>query len=155
MPRVEIPLVGSNNEARSRSANIQRTVNWIPEQEASGASNSASLYPTPGLKLYGNGGGSGTRGNGLKWNGNGYFVSGADVVKVTPAGVFTTIGTIGTSTGRIEMVAGRSMFMLVDGALGYTYDGTTFGQIVDADFPANPISCSWLFDYFAVCSSTP
>jgi hypothetical protein len=46
-----------------------------------------------------------------------------------------TIGTLNANTGRVPIARGRNYIAMVDGTDGYTYDGTTFAQIADPDFP--------------------
>ena len=54
-----------------------------------------------------------------------------------------------------QIARGRSYIMIVDGTDGYTYDGTTFAQITDADFPGqtgagSPTHCVYIDGFFIV-----
>lgn len=153
MPRIPLSFVGGQSVSRSSFASDQQTINMYVRPEASGAKVPAGLYCTPGLSPYGTGGTGPCRGNGVVWDGNAYFVSGPNLVKVDPNGVFTTIGTLSTSLGHVSMAASMSYLMVVDGTDGYTYDGTTFATITDPDFP----SCDYVEvvdSYFIVNNTT-
>ncbi len=145
---MSLPFVGGTNTASSVNSSTQRTINWIPEGDQH-AKYPMRLIPRPGLATFGNAGSSEVRGT-LRFNDNGYAVVGGDVKKTTPAGIVTTVGTLSTTTGTVEMVAGRSQFMIVDGVNGYYSDGVTVSVIVDADFDDTATSVTWMDTYFIV-----
>ena len=148
MPRELLPLFGPNQEARLPRVNAQRSVNLYPSIEKPGAKGQVVLYPTPGLTLTSQPASGVCRSDGVLFADNLYFVVGSSLVKVNSSGVGTSVGTLSTSGGRCVMAAGRSYLMIVDGANGYSWDGTTFASISDGDFPANPTHCEYLDGYF-------
>lgn len=109
-----------------------------------------ALYSTPGLKLAGTAGTGPWRSNLVEWEGDLYGVSGDTLYKINSSLSASSIGTLNTSGGRCEIVAGRTYMMLVDGTDGYTYNGTTFAAIADGDFPASPSHCTYLDGRFIV-----
>ncbi len=76
------------------------------------------------------------RGNGIdQHKGNGYFISGAELIRIDAGYNPTSLGNLDTTIGRIGMAEIGDQVMIVDGPNGYIYDGTTFAKISDADFP--------------------
>ena len=149
--RLPMPFIGEHAEGHSAAVNAQKCVNWYPQMERTGAHNVVSLYPTPGLVDLATGGAGGIRCNGVVWKDNLYFISGAELIKIDKSDITTSIGVMNTSVGRCSIASGRSYLMVVDGKDGWTYDGTTFAQITDGDFPiAN--YCTWTKGRFIVDS---
>lgn len=146
--RQEIPFVGSSYSNRSSNVNSQRTVNLWPRTQKQGAKSPVTLEGTPGLSLLGVIGTGPWRSNAVEFSGSIYAVSGNELIKITGSYSATSVGTLLTSGGRVEMAAGRNYLMVVDGTYGYTYNGTTFAQIADADFPASPSHCAYLDGWF-------
>jgi len=83
-----------------------------------------------------------------------YGVFGTKLVAMTTDVGNIEIGTLSTSSGQVQIARGRSHIMIVDGANGYTYDGTTFAAIADLDFPASPSHVVYLDGFFIVNDST-
>lgn len=148
--RIEIPFVGPDYANRSSNVNAQKTVNLYPRRQASGSKAVVALYSTPGLKKAGEAGTGPWRSNLIEWAGDLYGISGDTLYKINSSLSPTSIGTLNTSGGRCELAAGRAYLMVVDGTAGYTYDGTTFSQISDGDFPSSPSHCAYLDGRFIV-----
>lgn len=142
--RVTLPLADGHHVDKAAQISNQRAINWYPEAEAPGAKTAVSMKPAPGYVL------ATTQGNGpcrchpVVFQSDQYWVSGTQVFKQTTAGVVTLIGAILTSSGWCVLAAGRDYLMLVDGTDGWTWDGTTFARITDADFPASPTWCAYI-----------
>lgn len=86
-----------------------------------------------------------------------YGVWGDELIAQTTDQGCISVGTLNRvpSPGQAQMARGRSYIMIVDGTDGYTYDGTTFAQITDADFPGqtgagSPTHCVYIDGYFVV-----
>jgi hypothetical protein len=162
--RVAIPFVGPAAVSRSILVNNQATVNLMQAVKGPGAKSPVVLETAPGLVPI-----AGAVGNGP--------IRSSQMVstKIRPAtvandlcGVFgeklvalttdigdLTIGTLNSIGGRVVMARGRSHIMMVDGTDGYTWDGTTFAQITDADFPGqtgagSPTHVVYLDGFFIV-----
>lgn len=152
MPRnyKTIPLLGSDFAERSGEVNSQRTVNMWPRLTKPGSKSPIVLYPAPGLTQFCITSHSPNRGSGTVFNSFAYFVVGDELVQIDSNGTPLDKGTFDTTAGRIEMKAGRDYLMIVDGTTGWTWDGTTFGEIVDVDFPADPSHVAYLYNYFVV-----
>lgn len=150
MPRELLPLFGPNQEARLPRVNAQRSVNLYPSIEKPGAKGQIVLYPTPGLSLTSTPTSGVCRSDGVKFGDFLYMVIGASLVKISSDGTGTAVGTLNTSGGRCVLARGRTYLMIVDGTDGYTWNGTTFAAISDADFPTSPTYCEYIDGYFVV-----
>jgi len=150
MPRIGLPIAGARQVDRALKVNAQRSVNWYPELEGDGAASVLTLKPTPGLTLITQAGNGPRRSNSVTFKGATYFVSGAQLMKVTSAWAASAVGALNTSVGNCAIVAGRTHILVVDGGDGYTWDDTTFTTIADADFPAAPTQCGYIDGYFVV-----
>jgi hypothetical protein len=165
--RVSIPFVGPVSVSRSVQVNNQATVNLMQAVKGPGAKAPVVLETAPGLVPSISSVGAGP-------------IRSAQMVstKIRPAsvandlcGVFgdeliaqttdignLTIGTLNSSTGQVRMARGRNYIMIVDGVDGYTWDGTTFAQITDLDFPGvtgagSPTHVVYLDGFFIVNDS--
>lgn len=134
MKRQEIPFTGGNMEARSPDINSQKNVNLYFEAEM-GGKHPGALYSTPGLKLKLSKGTGPTRGNGVIFKKNLYFVSGNELIKIDSSFTATSVGTLSTTTGWVTMAENGVQIIITDGVDGYLWDDTNFSTIVDADFP--------------------
>ena len=139
--RITIPFVGQQANARSAQVNSQETLNFITSIQASGAKAPAILESAPGLVEIGPAGDGACRTpQFLQWRHpvdgtlDAYAAFGTSIVRISINGIFV-LGSIAAGTSRVRCARGRAAIMFVDGVAGYTYDGTTFAQIADADFP--------------------
>lgn len=148
MPRIPIPLQGSHQIGRANAASALECINMY--QETSKVSkNKVSLYPTPGLLALVSAGIGPCRGNGEEFDGNAYFVSGSKLIKIDSSFTASEVGTLTTSTGSVSMASSSTQLLIVDGADGYIWDGTTFTTISDIDFPRATV-CAYMDTYFIV-----
>lgn len=133
--RVPIPVTGPSFRSRSPNANSQRTINLYPKKESPGAKSVIGLYHTPCLNYEVTGGIGPTRSDFVKWKNKAYQVNGSELISIDSNNTKTVIGLLNTAGGMVVIDKGRDHIAIVDGTNGYTYDGTTFAQIADADFP--------------------
>jgi hypothetical protein len=124
--------VGPTYTLQSFSADCQRTVNWFPQFDESGAGKSvASLFATPGLRLFTNLGGLPTRGELTTAAGRMFCACGAKVFEVFADGSWATRGELATTTGFVGMAENGKQMMLVDGANCYSFDlGTNIMSVM-------------------------
>ena len=149
--RLTIPFAGPTQEDRAISVSSQKSVNMYAMAKKPGEKGRVVLYSDPGvLRLSSTAGTGPCRSNGLRWNENTYFVSGGKLYKQDINQTITEIGSLLTSSSRCVLAGGVSYLMLTDGTYGYSYDGTTFAQITDADFPTSPTHCAYLDGFFFV-----
>lgn len=131
-------LIQGAYTARSYIAEAQRCINLYIEPNPADAPYPTTHYPTPGLVRFGAPGTLGpTRCQYRATNGNAFEVIGNTVYMVSAAGVFSIVGTIGTSTGQCVMIDNGAYVMLVDGSIsGYTFTvaGGSFATISDPNF---------------------
>lgn len=154
--RDSIPILGPSSENSIVQTNPQRRVNLYLKQEAPGARSPYSLRHTPGLILVDTATGGVGRSNGIQFDAREFFVIGEMLVSVDANGLLSEVGTLLTSSGRVEMAAGRTYMMLTDGTYGYAYDGVTFTQNIqntDPDFPDGPTHCRYIDGFFIVNES--
>lgn len=152
MPRIS--LTGQSYEGLSIDVNYQRTVNWYPESDPTGK-DKLPLYPTPGYTTAFAAAGSGPVRAQIVLNSTLYVVSSDGFYSITAAGAVTSLGTLQTSSGRVEMAHNGDEILIVDGTQGCLYkeSTTTFTSDLnstDADFPKVATSCSFLDGYFIV-----
>lgn len=148
--RIPIPLLGGENRGRVATVNNQESINLYVTRNAPGAKGMIALYGTPGLDQLDNAPDQVGRSNGVEWKGLIYFVIGRGFYSINTEGTPTLIGNLATTTGRCSIAKGRSYIMLVDGTAGYTYNGTTFAQIADLDFPNDTTHVTYLDGRFIV-----
>lgn len=143
--RIQIPFVGQQAVSRSVIVNNQATVNFMQALKGRGAKAPMVLETAPGLVT------RGPCGNGPIRTGQMvsskirvgatenelYGVYGDNLVAQTLTAGNITVGTLNANPGRVRIARGRNYIALVDGVDGYTYNGTTFAQIADLDFPGN------------------
>jgi len=148
--RQKIPLLGGQSTHRIAKVKDQQTINWYPKAESPDAKSQVTLLPFPGLtKITTVNTGPG-RANMAVWKSNLYGVSGNALFKMDTSDVVTSLGTLNTSAGWCNIAVGRDMIMITDGTNGYTYDGTTFAVISDADYPDDATDCAYLDGRFLV-----
>jgi hypothetical protein len=153
--RIQIPFVGPTARDRSVAVNDQVTVNFMQAIKGRGAKAPVVLETGPGIVVNADAGDGPIRTNQMvnsKVSGAEvlYGVYGSKLVAQTTTSGNQNVGTLNTLTGRVEIARGRNYIMLVDGQYGYYYDGTTFAQIVDLDFPANPTHVRYIDGFFIV-----
>lgn len=130
---MKIPFVGPTYTSRSRDVNYQICRNFYLESDPSGK-NLIALYPTPGLNVAASVDTGPCRGNGIIFQGFAYFVLNNMLYRFDGASL-TAIGTLNTISGRVQMAENGDQLVVVDESDGWIYDGSTFSQISDGDFP--------------------
>ena len=162
--RQTIPFVGQESRLRSFQVDTQQTRNFITRILNPGAKQIAVLESAPGLVELGQSGDGACRSpRFVEWTHpvdktkDSYSVFGSDVVRLSVASGPVSIGSIPTGTASVRIARGRTHLLFVDGSHGYTYDGTTFAQIADLDFPdadsspaSSPTHCVYIDGFFVV-----
>ncbi len=163
--RMQIPFVGQTAVSRSVLVNNQRTVNFMQALKGRGAKAPLVLETAPGLvdlAAVGNGPlaspkmlpsriRTGSTAPEL------YGVYGDRLIAQTTDQGNIDVGTLNRvgAPGQVQMARGRQYVAMVDGTDGYTWDGTTFAQITDPDFPGqtgagSPTHIVYLDGFFIV-----
>jgi hypothetical protein len=145
---MKIPFVGPSGEARSLNQNAERTVNAYLEQNPAPGREWA-LYGMPGKVLRQTLATSPIRGC-IEMGGLTYWVAGNTVYKMTAAYVVTSLGTIGTSSGRVGLASNGTEVLIVDGVSGWLATSSALTEIADADFPDGVTVALCLDSYFIV-----
>lgn len=141
--RIQIPFVGQAARSRSVIVNNQQTVNFMQAIKGAGAKAPIVLETAPGLVDLAALGDGPIRSSQMKASAirvgatenELYGVYGTKLMAQTVTSGNIEIGTLNANPGRVNIARGRTYVALVDGVDGYTFDGTTFAQILDADFP--------------------
>lgn len=151
-------LVGSYDNQRISTINAERTVNMFEYFDINGK-RPKSLISTSGLLNANLNFGSATGGSRATFvfDDGIYQVFGSSVFLTTgTTGSLTTslIGTLGTTTGYVGIDANTYQVIFVDGIQGWIWDinQTTFDEITDTGFPANPIDVCYIDGFFLVAS---
>lgn len=147
----KIPFLGGSNKDKNISVNNQLTVNLMSAVKGHDAKSPVVLESIPGNIQ------RGTAGNGacrtaklINWKNLLYGVFGDRLIGISGALSVSAIGTLGTVGTQVSGARGRNYIMFVDGSNGYTYDGTTFAQITDLDFPSNATHVVYMDGFFIV-----
>ena len=123
------------------------------ETRPDGEKSTLVVYGTPGLNLFSDFGATPPRG-GMEFPSQSlsFVVQRGILWEVNNAGIATNRGMLNTASGRVSMSDNGVQIMIVDGTYGYIYNTTTlvFAQIVDVDFPANPVTVTYLGQRFIV-----
>lgn len=149
---MKIPFVGSSATARSLNANAERSVNcYLEYQMQDGASRPVALYGTPGLTLRATPAVVAAARGCIKLSDSlSIIVVGSSVYKMSTSYVLTSLGTIGTSTGRVGMASNGTEVLIVDGAKGWLATSSALTEVVDVDFPDGVTVALYLDGYFVV-----
>lgn len=153
----QLQLAGPHYSGRSLNAHAQTCINWYPEVTKLQEKTKIVLMPTPGTTIVQSVGIGPHRGS-IVHKDAVYYVSGNELIKQTTAGVFSSLGTISTSTGRVSMASNGAFgdqLIIVDGTDGYMWDSQalTLTVIADAQFPASPTKVVYMDSYFVVISA--
>lgn len=132
MSQLSLPV--ASYRLRATPASTSRLVNCYAEQLPPDAKTPVLLTRTPGITDWTTVG-TGPIGGLHAALGFLFVISGSKLYKVDSNKVATLLGDIG-SPGNIDIDSNTTSVVVVNEPLAYYYDGTTFGQITDADFTA-------------------
>lgn len=139
-------FIGPSYTLQSVNVDCQRSVNLFPEVNALGTGKekeTASLVPTPGLRLLLTLGAGPTRACWTASNGELFWVAGNKFYRISSSWVATELGTLNSSTGPVSMADNGIDVFIVDGANGYTWTigSSTFAVVADPNFyPADQVT---------------
>ena len=146
---MKIPFVGASHQSRSLSAANERSVNVYLERNPTPGREWA-LYGMPGLTLRATLGTAPARGC-VKMGSLTYWVSGNTVYTMDAAYTVASLGTIGTTSGRVGIATNGTQVLIVDGSSGWIATATTLTEIADVDFPDGVTKAVCCDSYFLVC----
>jgi hypothetical protein len=151
----QISLFGLGQAAKSPFVTAKQMTNLYAEVRPQGEKSALVAYGTPGLSapLVDFGATPIRGGREFPSLSVCYVVHRGVLWEVNNAGVATNRGTLLTTTGRVSMSDNGVQVMIVDGTYGYIYNTSTnvFAQVTDVDFPANPVTVTYLGRRF-VCN---
>jgi hypothetical protein len=154
---MKIPFFGLGKASRSQTVTAKVIQNLYMEQRPAGEKASVVAYGTPGLELFISFGDTAIRG----WisfpkDDVFYAVHRGTLWEVNNAGVKTSVGTLDTTEGKVQLAHNGTQVMIIDGTYGYTYNTSTdtFAKITDVDFPTSTGGLGFQDGYFIVSQST-
>ena len=145
-----VPLFGLGNVGKSVNVDAQKRTNLYVELQQDAEKSNMALFPTPGLLAFVNFGAYPSRGIYRKDNFL-YVVNRFTLWRVSNDGSMTSLGTLATSAGRVDMSDNGTQIIVVDGPNGYIYNTntSTFTQITSPNFPGAS-TVTFLNGYFVV-----
>lgn len=148
---MKISLVGGSSQQYSLPFNAERTVNLYAITDPRG-SDSASLYNTPGLKLFGNYGSGSIRACFSASTGRSFVVSGSALFEIYSDGTSVNRGALLTSSSIVTVADNGVQLGICDGTYAYmfTYATNAFAQVTDPDFPTSVGAIGYIDSYFMV-----
>jgi hypothetical protein len=136
---IPIPFCGGSFSARTPNAQAQRSVNFRPVllDAKDGTPPKIVLYPTEGRSLLVDLVGACIRGM-YEYNGTLYAVKDNTFYSINSNGVTTTLGTLLTTTGLVDIECNTVQLGINDGTYAYSYNLSSgaFAKIADVDFSA-------------------
>ena len=154
---MQAPLFGIGLKSRSAAVTAKRLINCYLEYRPLGEKVQVVAHGFYGTTEFSDAGGQPVRGAPVTVDEVVYCVIDNDLWSINNAGVATSIGSIGSSNGFIEMATDGDTVLFVDGSDGYLYDISadtlTDIRVSDADFPTAPISCTWLRGFYLVAKA--
>lgn len=130
-------FVGSTYTLQSVSADCQRCINLIPQQDESGSGKAAITYiGTPGLNEFAILGAEPIRVNYTASTGRMFTISGSVLWEITGQDLGNPKGSLLTDHGLVSIADNGLILFIVDGPNGYTFNLSTgdFERILDEDF---------------------
>lgn len=152
--KLRLPFAGPSYEARSRTADAQRTLNCFVEMDNNTPRAPVAIYGTPGTVLKATIGAGPHRGA-IKEGPYVYIVSGSGVYRMNSAYTATLLGNLSTSTGMVGIASSGSQILIVDGASGavVTTASGAFAVVADPDFPNGVKRVAYQDGYFVVTAN--
>lgn len=147
--RTERPLFGLGIQGKSPNVTANKLVNAYYEFHSMDRDRTAvSIHGTPGLSVFVDQGETPWRGlHPFPGNSLLYGVHRGAFYDINNAGVVTSRGTIGTTSGRVDVEDDGRYIVVVDGSEIYTYDttapATPIAAVADADRPTSPNTCTF------------
>jgi len=148
-----VPLWGQGEGYKSANVSRQRRINCYLEPQSDADRSPVTIYGTPGLTLFASLGVNSPRGaRTVIARSVTYIVAGSTLYSLNAAGVYTSLGTLNTSAGRVSLSDNGTQLMLVDGLNGYILNMNTnvFAVITDVNFPSGATTVAFLGGYFIV-----
>lgn len=142
----EQPLFGLGLQGKSPNVTANKLINAYYEFQKEPDRTLVAIYGTPGLTSWVDRGNTPWRG--LHAFGNTlYGVHRGTFYSINNAGTATARGTIGTTSGRVDICDDGTYIVVVDGSEIYTYNTTTpavdIAAVSDADRPTSPNTCTF------------
>lgn len=150
-----LPIFGGFNRVKPPEFDAERTINWFDVRdercptggylrEFSGIKSVVkTLLGTHGRKMF-------------AYRDNLFVVVGARVYLLDAALTYSQIGELPTTTGYVGIEANQRTpyphILFVDGVEGWIWDGSSFTQVTDSDFPPQPIDVAYQDTRFFVAS---
>jgi hypothetical protein len=144
--RIEAPLFGLGLQGKSPDVTANKLINAYYEFQTEEDGTKVAIYGTPGLTLKLDKGDTPWRGlHSFPGNSMLYGVHRGTFYSIDNAWSVTARGTIGTTSGRVDICDDGTRISVVDGSEIYVYDTSTpatpIAAVADADRPTSPNTC--------------
>lgn len=151
------PIFESFNQDRAKSGNNDLCINLYPEHtDGPKGPEIGCLFDRGGLVLLATVGSGPIRGQFVSNNGLMYVVSGNQFYSVSASYVSTLIGTVGSSSGPVQMVESPTQILIVDGTGGWCWNffTSTYTQVIPNSSTSNTGPSTVVYqDGFAIVNS--
>lgn len=126
-----VPLFGLGQQGKSPTVTAEKHLNLFAEFVPDGDKTNVAFYGTAGLDLFSSVNGATPIRGGFPIGDLIYYVHRGTLYSINNAGTRTSLGTLNTTSGRVDMAYNGSNILMVDGTNGYIYSITysTFFQI--------------------------
>jgi len=146
-----VPFFATGQQGKSHTVTAQRHLNLYAE--VSGDKSQIAFYGTPGTTLRVSFGDTPVRGW-IAVENLYYVVHRGTLYSVDNAGVKTSLGTLNTTEGRVDLAYDGTLILIVDGTNLYTLTlPATFAQVSGGFVPDGANTCAWLDGQFIVDQS--
>lgn len=146
-----LPFVGPSYALANRKASVQRSVNMFLQGMETPSKAPFILQSIPGLTLFATLGYE-IRGA-IEAAGRCFIVAGSTLYELNALGAATSMGTLSTSSGVVDMAWGTTQLVMVDGSNGYvlTLATNAFAQITSSSWQGSR-RVGYLDGYFIFAS---
>lgn len=147
-----VPLLGVGQVGKSSFVTRQSHLNLYAEIVKDAEKTQIAFYGTPGTTLFSEANGDTPVRGWIAVGSFFYYVHRGTFYKMDNSGTRTSLGTLNTTSGRVDLAYDGAVILVVDGTNGYTYTvaTTTFIQIASGTFPNGVTTCAWLDAEFIV-----
>ncbi len=147
-----VPIWGLGQQGKSPTVTAERHLNLFAEFVPDADKTKVAFYGTPGWTLFSSANGDTPIRGWIAIDDLIYYVHRGTLYSIDNAGTRTSLGTLNTTTGKVDMAYDGILILIVDGTNGYTFtiSGSAFAQVVDPQFPNGANTCTWLGGQFVV-----
>lgn len=146
-----VPIFGLGTQGKAPTVTAERHLNLFAEFVPDADKTKVAFYGTPGWTLFTEANGDTPIRGALVVDDLIYYVHRGTLYSMNNAGTRTSLGTLNTTSGKVDMAFDGAVILIVDGTNGYTLTlPSTFAVVADPQFPDTANTCTWLSGQFVV-----